>query len=45
MIHKFKHAIIVFGGLAGIEDILQSQEDMGSDPNEIFDVYLNTCPD
>lgn len=41
----FKHAIIMFGGLAGIEDILEAEETvLNKDPRAIFNLYLNTCP-
>ena len=42
---SFKHAIIMFGGLAGIEDILEAEETVeNKDPRSIFNLYLNTCP-
>lgn len=44
-IAPFKHAIIVFGGVHGLEESVQCdagiQED---DPSVLFHRYLNTCP-
>jgi predicted SPOUT superfamily RNA methylase MTH1 len=41
---KFKHGLIVFGGLQGIEGMLESDEHYkNNDAKSIFDVYLNTC--
>jgi predicted SPOUT superfamily RNA methylase MTH1 len=41
----FKHALIVFGGLQGIEGMLENDEKYNGKVNKIFDYYLNTCPD
>jgi predicted SPOUT superfamily RNA methylase MTH1 len=42
----FKHALVYFGGLEGIEGIIE--EEAGSlrpeDAESLFDLYLNTCP-
>lgn len=40
----FKHAIIVFGGLQGLESALTSDELEVDDVSLLFDHYLNTCP-
>jgi len=45
----FSHLLIVFGGVKGLEvavendDQLQDLKD-GGDPSQLFDIYLNTCP-
>ncbi|XP_057805953.1 uncharacterized protein LOC131020919 [Salvia miltiorrhiza] len=42
---SFKHLLIAFGGLAGLEECVE--EDIvlkGKTVNDIFDSYLNTCP-
>ena len=45
--HKeFKHCLIVFGGIEGIEGMLDDDEHAnvkGDDVNGMFDVYVNTC--
>ena len=41
----FKHALIVFGGLHGIDAIIEGEEQLqASDAKSLFDLYLNTCP-
>jgi predicted SPOUT superfamily RNA methylase MTH1 len=41
----FKHALIAFGGLAGLEDIIEADESIAEkDPRQFFSLYLNTCP-
>ncbi|KAL0272611.1 UNVERIFIED_CONTAM: hypothetical protein PYX00_005515 [Menopon gallinae] len=40
----FKHAIIVFGGLQGLESALESDSLEVDDVSLLFDHYLNTCP-
>lgn len=41
----FHHALLVFGGLSGLEDILESDEStLLKDPRELFHHYLNLCP-
>jgi len=41
----FKHLLIVFGGVAGLEAALEADEKLkADDPSELFDFYLNTCP-
>lgn len=42
----FKHMLVVFGGLNGLEASLDADQDLHvDDPSLLFDVYLNTCPD
>jgi predicted SPOUT superfamily RNA methylase MTH1 len=42
---KFKHLLIVFGGVHGLEVALEADENLDvSDPEPLFDLYLNTCP-
>lgn len=41
----FKHLLIVFGGVAGLESALEADDKLkADDPSELFDLYLNTCP-
>ena len=41
----FSHLLVVFGGLQGLEASLESDESMKvDDVSEVFDLYLNTCP-
>jgi predicted SPOUT superfamily RNA methylase MTH1 len=41
---KFKHCLIFFGGLQGIEGMLETDENYNvKDVNKIFNLYLNTC--
>ena len=43
---KYNHAIVVFGGLEGLEAALDNDDILTvDDPALIFDHYLNTCPD
>lgn len=42
----FRHLLIVFGGINGIEEsILADPALEETRPNELFDICLNTCPD
>ena len=44
---KFKHSLLVFGGVAGIEECVDADESMkitGSAASKLFDLWLNTCP-
>uniref|UniRef100_A0A6M2DJ08 28S rRNA (uridine-N(3))-methyltransferase n=1 Tax=Xenopsylla cheopis TaxID=163159 RepID=A0A6M2DJ08_XENCH len=42
----YDHAIIVFGGLQGLESALKSDDNLtATDPSLLFDEYLNTIPD
>jgi predicted SPOUT superfamily RNA methylase MTH1 len=41
----YNHAIIVFGGLQGLEAALENDEMLTvNDPSLVFDHYVNTCP-
>ncbi|XP_076353887.1 28S rRNA (uridine-N(3))-methyltransferase [Tachypleus tridentatus] len=41
----FKHMLVVFGGLKGLEACLDSDESLDiDDPKFLFSHYLNTCP-
>ncbi|XP_074871752.1 28S rRNA (uridine-N(3))-methyltransferase isoform X2 [Carettochelys insculpta] len=41
----FSHALIVFGGLQGLEAGVDADPNLEStDPSVLFDLYLNTCP-
>jgi predicted SPOUT superfamily RNA methylase MTH1 len=45
--HQYKHAIIVFGGVAGIEECVDADETLrlpGSQCHTLFDVWVNICP-
>ncbi|XP_046661437.1 putative methyltransferase C9orf114 homolog [Homalodisca vitripennis] len=42
---NFKHMLVVFGGLDGLESALECDESLTvSDVSLLFDKYLNTCP-
>ncbi|CDW57349.1 Methyltrn RNA 3 domain containing protein [Trichuris trichiura] len=42
---SFKHALIVFGGLKGIEYCVENDESIGTnDVASLFNLYINTCP-
>jgi len=44
----FKHCMIVFGGLSGIEGMVEYDEKSkikDKDIEKMFDVYMNTCPE
>ena len=46
-IPSFSHLLVVFGGLAGIEDCVANDDALDVDPsdtNTLFDMYVNTCP-
>uniref|UniRef100_A0A1A7WAE7 28S rRNA (uridine-N(3))-methyltransferase n=1 Tax=Iconisemion striatum TaxID=60296 RepID=A0A1A7WAE7_9TELE len=41
----FKHLLVVFGGLRGLEASVDSDTNLDvTDPSLLFDLYLNTCP-
>ncbi|KAK2872286.1 hypothetical protein QQF64_018133 [Cirrhinus molitorella] len=41
----FKHMLVVFGGLQGLEASVDGDENLNvTDPSVLFDLYLNTCP-
>ncbi|KAH8581939.1 SPOUT methylase [Cryptosporidium sp. chipmunk genotype I] len=45
---SFKHILIVFGGLGGLEDVLSDPQcslDKVKDPSSLFDMYINICPE
>jgi len=45
-IKGFKHLLVVFGGVAGLEAALEADDKLdATDPSELFDLYLNVCPD
>lgn len=44
---KFKHSLLLFGGVAGIEECVDADESTkipGSAASKLFDLWLNTCP-
>ncbi|KAL1569467.1 putative methyltransferase C9orf114 [Salvia divinorum] len=42
---SFKHLLIAFGGLAGLEECVEEDAALkGKTVSDIFDSYLNTCP-
>lgn len=42
---NFRHLLVVFGGLKGLETSLESDETLSAnDPSLVFDHYVNTCP-
>ncbi|UJR23167.1 hypothetical protein I4U23_026185 [Adineta vaga] len=41
---RFRHALIVFGGLQGLEKAFEQGENPTT-PEELFHFYLNTCPE
>ncbi|KAG7477265.1 hypothetical protein MATL_G00092360 [Megalops atlanticus] len=44
-LHPFKHLLVVFGGLQGLEASVDSDQNLDvTDPSMLFDLYLNTCP-
>lgn len=46
-IPKFKHLLIVFGGPRGLEGAVNYEASgfpWGSEPQELFDHYVNVCP-
>ncbi|TRY50294.1 Alpha/beta knot methyltransferase [Cryptosporidium tyzzeri] len=45
---SFKHILIVFGGLGGLEDVLSDPQcslDKVKNPSSLFDMYINICPE
>ncbi|WOK96815.1 methyltransferase isoform X1 [Canna indica] len=41
----FRHLLIVFGGLAGLEECIEEDSSLkGKDVHDVFNSYLNTCP-
>ncbi|XP_074583388.1 uncharacterized protein LOC141839527 [Curcuma longa] len=44
-IPSFRHLLIVFGGLAGLEESIKEDDSLkGKDVLDVFNCYLNTCP-
>ena len=42
---SYRHALIMFGGVKGMEAALEADDKLdASDPKDLFDSYLNTCP-
>jgi hypothetical protein len=44
---RYEHSLIVFGGVAGIEECVDADESIklpGSQSKKLFDMWLNTCP-
>ncbi|XAR57221.1 hypothetical protein NMG60_11025282 [Bertholletia excelsa] len=42
---SFRHLLIAFGGLAGLEESIEEDNNLkGKNAKEVFDLYLNTCP-
>ncbi|XP_029468732.1 putative methyltransferase C9orf114 homolog [Rhinatrema bivittatum] len=42
---SFRHALVVFGGLQGLEASVDSDQNLKvTDPSVLFNMYLNTCP-
>lgn len=45
LLPRFQHVLIAFGGPEGLEDALQHDKKLNTKtPPEVFDLYLNTCP-
>ncbi|KAL2324369.1 hypothetical protein Fmac_023427 [Flemingia macrophylla] len=44
-IPSFRHLLIAFGGLAGLEESIEEDVNLkGKSAQDIFNLYLNTCP-
>ncbi|KAG9151109.1 hypothetical protein Leryth_002682 [Lithospermum erythrorhizon] len=42
---SFRHLLIAFGGLAGLEECVEEVKDLkGKNVRDLFDLYLNICP-
>jgi len=42
---RFKHLLVVFGGVQGIEECMVNDEELrAKHPEDLFDYYINTCP-
>lgn len=44
---KYRHSLIVFGGVAGIEECVDADESIklpGSESRKLFDQWVNVCP-
>lgn len=41
----YDHALIIFGGLKGLEEAVENDETFNTDdPSDLFEYYLNTLP-
>ncbi|GAB5354479.1 hypothetical protein AAMO2058_000122200 [Amorphochlora amoebiformis] len=41
---KFRHLLLVFGGLGGLEDAIEGDESLReADPSALFTLYINSC--
>lgn len=47
--NDFKHGLIFFGGLSGIEGVIEELDEntnyKAKDVRKIFDLYVNSCPE
>ncbi|KAK7280170.1 hypothetical protein RJT34_25232 [Clitoria ternatea] len=44
-IPSFRHLLIAFGGLAGLEESIEEDDNLkGKNAHDVFNLYLNTCP-
>jgi predicted SPOUT superfamily RNA methylase MTH1 len=47
-VEKFKHLLIVFGGVAGLEIAVKNDEELQKlgvvESSEVFDRWINVCP-
>ncbi|CAG8474515.1 8202_t:CDS:10 [Ambispora leptoticha] len=44
---EFRHLLVVFGGLGGLEIAIDSDQDLtctGEEADALFDLWINTCP-
>ena len=42
----FRHLLVVFGGVGGLEAAVEADPDLeASNPGELFQSYLNVCPE
>lgn len=42
---SFRHALVVFGGLQGLEAAVDADPNLEvAEPSVLFDLYVNTCP-
>lgn len=42
---SFRHALVVFGGLQGLEAGVDADPNLEvAEPSVLFDLYVNTCP-
>ncbi|XP_061376527.1 uncharacterized protein LOC133318543 isoform X2 [Gastrolobium bilobum] len=45
VIPSFRHLLIAFGGLAGLEESIEEDNNLkGKNAQDVFNLYLNTCP-